>query len=108
MKKFHKSPCFLTRLILEHVLSHNGKEYVIFYYYFIIIIIIYLNCKCVSKLWQWYYNKTQHTNTHITQNNTPHSTRSYTNNKGHIAHNEYNAKRSKAMPVTGREGQWSC
>jgi hypothetical protein len=27
--------------------------------------------------WQWYYNKTQHTNTHITQN--------YTNNKGHTS-----------------------
>jgi hypothetical protein len=30
-----------------------------------------LNCKWVFTRWQWYYNKTQHTNTHITQNNTP-------------------------------------
>jgi hypothetical protein len=33
----------------------------VFYYY-------YLNCKWVFNLWQWYYNKTQHTNnTHHTK-----------------------------------------
>jgi hypothetical protein len=34
----------------------------------IIIIIIYLNCKWGFTWWQWYYNKTQHTNnTHHTK-----------------------------------------
>jgi hypothetical protein len=33
--------------------------------------------------WQWYYNKKHHTQT-------KHSTQSYTNNKGHVTHNEYN------------------
>jgi hypothetical protein len=46
------------------------ENFVLFIYLF-----IYLNCKWVFTRWQWYYNKTQHTNTvtHITQNNTPHS-----------------------------------
>jgi hypothetical protein len=39
--------------------------------------------------WQWYYNKTQHTNILIPHKiinhaQTKHSTQSYTNNKGHI------------------------
>jgi hypothetical protein len=34
----------------------------------IIIIIIYFNFKWVFTRWQWYYNKTQHTNKHITPN----------------------------------------
>jgi hypothetical protein len=41
----------------------------------------------------------QHTNTHITQNNTRHkeqnSIQIYTNNEGHITANEYNAKIEK-------------
>jgi hypothetical protein len=45
--------------------------------------------------WQLYHNKTQHKNTHITQNITPRTAQSYTNNKGHITHNEYNTKRVK-------------
>jgi hypothetical protein len=39
---------------------------------------------------------TTHKNAHITQNDTQRSnkrnTQSYTNNKGHITHNEYNTK----------------
>jgi hypothetical protein len=31
-------------------------------YYITIIIIIYFYCKLVFTRWQWYYNKTQHTN----------------------------------------------
>jgi hypothetical protein len=60
--------------------------------------------------WQWYYNKTQHnTQIHIPHKithhaQTQHSTQSYTNNKGHITHNEYKAKESKAIPVIGRGG----
>jgi hypothetical protein len=42
----------------------------------IIIIIIYLNCKWDFTLWQWYYKKTKHTNTHVTQNNTTLSNKS--------------------------------
>jgi hypothetical protein len=61
----------------------------------LLLLFIYLNCKWVFTQWQLYYNKTQHTNntshkiTHHTQ--TKHSTQIYTNNKGHITHNEYNA-----------------
>jgi hypothetical protein len=54
----------------------------------ILFIIIYFNCKWIFIWWQWYYNKTQHTN------NTPrskHSTQNYTNNKGHTTHNAYTA-----------------
>jgi hypothetical protein len=59
----------------------------------IIIIIIYLNCKWDFTPWQWYYNKTQHTKIHISHKithhaQTKHSTQNYTNNKGHIAHND--------------------
>jgi hypothetical protein len=44
-----------------------------------------------------------HEITHHAQ--TKHSTQSYTNNEGHITHNEYNThKKSKAIPVTGRGG----
>jgi hypothetical protein len=53
--------------------------------------IYYLNYKGVFTRWQWYYNKTQHTNnTHRTQ--TKHSIQNYTNNKRHTTQNEYNAK----------------
>jgi hypothetical protein len=59
----------------------------------IIITIIYLNCKWVFTQWQWYYNKTQDTNTHVTQNNTPRSNRTlhtkHTKNEGYITQNEY-------------------
>jgi hypothetical protein len=54
---------------------------------------------------RWYYNKTQHKNTHITQNVTTrlkkHSTQSYTNSKGHITHNEYSTQDSEAVLATG-------
>jgi hypothetical protein len=75
-----------------------GHVYKIFNYYFVINIIIYLNCKWVFIRWQWYYNKTQHTNN---TNNTPHS-----NNTTHkttktikdtLTHNEYN---SNTIPTT--------
>jgi hypothetical protein len=54
--------------------------------------------------WQWYYNKIQHTKIHISHKithhaQTRHSTQSYTNNKGHITHNEYNAKKVKATSI---------
>jgi hypothetical protein len=45
--------------------------------------------------WQWYYNKTQHTNntshkiTHHPQ--TKHFTQNYTNTERHATHKEYNA-----------------
>jgi uncharacterized protein YxeA len=78
----------------------------------IIIIFIYLKCKWVFTRWQWYYNKTHHTNTYITQNNTTHSeknrSQSYMINKGHIARNEYNAKekeKSIAIPARGFGGR---
>jgi hypothetical protein len=41
---------------------------------------IYLNCRMVFAWWQWYYNKTQHTNN--TPHSTKYSTQNYTNNKG--------------------------
>jgi hypothetical protein len=44
---------------------------------------------------------TSHKITHHAQKK--HSTQSYTNNKGHITHNDYN-KKNKAVPVTGRGG----
>jgi hypothetical protein len=53
----------------------------------------------------WYYNKTQDKNTHITQNNTPHSDKTQPTNKGHIIHN---AKKSIAIPVTGHGGIQHC
>jgi hypothetical protein len=60
----------------------------------ILLLFIYLNCKGGFTRWQWYYNKTQHTNnTHHTQ--TKHSTQNYTDNKGHTTHNEYNYNYSK-------------
>jgi hypothetical protein len=47
----------------------------------IITVIIPLNCKWVFIRWQWYYNKTEYTNTQITQNNTPRSNKTqHTNN----------------------------
>jgi hypothetical protein len=52
--------------------------------------------------WQWHYNKTQHTKIHHAQ--TKYRTQSYTSNKKQITHNEYNAKKSRAIPVTGRVG----
>jgi hypothetical protein len=59
--------------------------------------------------WQWYYNKTQNKNTHITRNITlkQTTTQSYTNNKGHITYNEYK-KKSKVIPATGSGGLWGC
>jgi hypothetical protein len=49
--------------------------------------------------WQWYYNKTQHTNnTHHIQ--TKHSTQNYTYNKGHTTHNEYNANTTATNTIT--------
>jgi hypothetical protein len=57
-----------------------GGNYYYYYYYYI------FNCKWAFARWQWYYNKTQHVQTRY-------STQSYTNNKGHITHNEYNAKK---------------
>jgi hypothetical protein len=57
-------------------------------------------------LWQWYYNKTQLTNTHFTQNSTLRSNKTQQTElqreQGHITYNEYNAKKSKAISVTGR------
>jgi hypothetical protein len=58
--------------------------------------------------WQWYYNKTEHKNKHISHKiahhaQTKRSTQSYTNNKGHITHNEHKQK-SKAIPAAGRGG----
>jgi hypothetical protein len=65
---------------------------------------------CFTR-WQWYYKDTTHRNTHITQNNAPHSdktqhTKPHTNNKGHITHNEYTQK--KIILVTGLGGLWGC
>jgi hypothetical protein len=62
--------------------------------------------------WQWYCNETQHTKIYVSQNiahhaQTKHSTRSYTNNKGHITHNKYNTK-NKTIPVTGHGVLWGC
>jgi hypothetical protein len=55
-------------------------------------------------LWQWHYNETQHTKIHVSHKEidhvqTKHSTQSYTNNNGHIAHKE-----SKAILATDRGG----
>jgi hypothetical protein len=35
---------------------------------------------------------------------TEHGTKSYTNNEGHITHNDYVTKKNKAIPVAGRGG----
>jgi hypothetical protein len=57
--------------------------------------------------WQWYYNKTQHTNntshevTHHAQRK--HSTQNYTNSKGHTTHNEYNANTITTAITTDEE-----
>jgi hypothetical protein len=55
--------------------------------------------------WKWYYNKTQHKNTHshkITQEaQTKHSNESYKNIKD-ILHTMNRMQKSKAMPVTDR------
>jgi hypothetical protein len=57
--------------------------------------------------WQCYYNETQHRNTNITQNNTPHSNKTQhkkLNNKGHITHNEYD--RACSCYVRRRTFKW--
>jgi hypothetical protein len=68
-----------------------------------VIISIYLNCKWVSGLWQWYYNKTQLTNAQspkITPHfRTKHSIQSYTDQKGHITHNEYSVKKKVKLSL---------
>jgi hypothetical protein len=72
----------------------------VFYFYYLI------ELQMGVAWWQCYCSKTRHKNIHITQNNTSHSTQSYTYNKGHNAYNEYNTKKkSKALPVTGHGGK---
>jgi hypothetical protein len=44
---------------------------------------IYFNCKWVFTRWQWYYNKTQHTNNKTIKRNTEHKI-TYTINALHI------------------------
>jgi hypothetical protein len=66
----------------------------------------------MGSRWQWYYNKTQHTKIQIShkithQGQIKHSTRSNTNNKVNITHNEYNTN-STAFHVTGRGGLRGC
>jgi hypothetical protein len=60
----------------------------------VIIIIIYP----VAVVLQWHNTKIyiSHKISHHSQ--TKHSTRSYTHNKGHITHNEYNPKKVKLSP----------
>jgi hypothetical protein len=76
----------------------------------IIIIITYLNCKWVYPVAVVLQEDTKlhisHKITHHAQ--TKHSTQSYTNNKGHITHDEYNAIESKTILVTGRGGLQGC
>jgi hypothetical protein len=62
-----------------------------YYYYYLFVVQIGFCPEAVALQ----YDIT-HKNTHISQNITPrsnktkHNTQSYTNNKGHITHNEYN------------------
>jgi hypothetical protein len=84
----------IVRCILYTWLSSSGDRFSLLQIFFcclllLIIIIIYFNCKYVFTRWQWYYNKTQHTNN--TPHSNKHSTQNYTNNKGHTTHNECNA-----------------
>jgi hypothetical protein len=69
-------------------------------------IIIYLTYKCVFTRCITIRHRTQiHLAEKIHHGQTKHSTQSYTNNKGHVTHTEYNAtKKSKAIPVTDRGG----
>jgi hypothetical protein len=61
--------------------------------------------------WQWYYNKTQHTNTHITQNNTTlkqntaHKT-PQTIKDTFRAMNKMRTKKKEAIPITRCAGLW--
>jgi hypothetical protein len=69
---------------------------VLYYYYYYYYHLIELQMDFIR--WQWYYNKTQYTNIHISHKishhtQTKHNTQSYTNNKGHITHNKHNTKK---------------
>jgi hypothetical protein len=52
----------------------------------------------VYTRWQWYCIKTQHKNTQSHDAQTRHNTQSYTSNKGHIRHNEYNTNKKYSSP----------
>jgi hypothetical protein len=86
----------------ELVTTPYGIYYYYYYYYYL------TEQQMGFPQWQWYYIKTQHTKIHISHKIThhakkKHNTQSYTNNKGHITHNEYSTE-IKAIPVTGRGG----
>jgi hypothetical protein len=48
-----------------------------------LLLLLFILTAVGSYPWKWYYNKTQHTNKHITHDaQTKHNTESYSNNKG--------------------------
>jgi hypothetical protein len=72
-----------------------------YYYYYLI------ELQMGFSWWQWYCNKTQHTNTYVAQNNTPRSNKThhtrYTNNKGHIVMTTTQKKSTITIPVQAVE-----
>jgi Na+(H+)/acetate symporter ActP len=77
-----------------HVIS--PEAFILYLYVLKYLLLLFNYLQMAFTLWKWYHNKIQHTNTHVTQNNTTRLNKtqhtSYKNNKGHIIHNEYNAK----------------
>jgi hypothetical protein len=97
-------PRALGSLFVASYDSLGYRSTVSLHYYYCYYLKCIMGLACGSGI-----TKTQHTNTHITQNNTTlkrNSAQSYTNNKGQIAHNEYNAnvKLSLSQAVEG----YSC
>jgi hypothetical protein len=75
-------------------LGHRTHYYYYYYYYYYYFIELKIDCY-----------PAKHTKIHISHHaQLKHSTQSYTNNKGHITHNEYGTEKSKAIPVTGCGG----
>jgi hypothetical protein len=80
---------------------HGHYTYYCFIYHYYLI-----ELQMVFARWQWYYNTRmiQHTKIRMSHNitrhaQTKHSTQSYTNNKGHITHKEYKARKKVKLSV---------
>jgi hypothetical protein len=91
--------CFRITTAELQLLNCHFLDEIYYYYYYLI------ELQMGFTWWQWYYNKTQHTEIHISYKITHHAqtkqhTQSYNSNEGHITNNEYNTK-NKVIPVTG-------
>jgi hypothetical protein len=107
-----------TMEVYGHILDTRIWEFdfslipVIYYYYYYSYYHYYLiELEMGFYPWQWHYNKTQHKNTHITQNNTTLKQiivhKATQTIKDTLHNNEYNTN-NKAIRVTGPGSLWGC